>query len=100
MLPIDSRLPVARPPVSREDGCPLADPLFPDADALRAAVDPLPPLGADADELRGSDEPARSEGGCLRGDVGFIGWLGTRQLLESYPRGGPLWTSAPQKPGT
>ena len=96
MLPIDA---AARPVDSAELGCPLGDPLLPDAEALRPGAEPPLPLGADADALRGSDEPPRSEDGCLRGDGGFIGWLGTRQLLESYPRGGRLWTSRPRNPG-
>src|SRR5947208_2643055 len=89
MLPIEG---VARPAGSPEPLRPgplrpLADPLRPEADALPLETAGVLALCADA--LRASDEPC-SEGGRLRGDGGFIGWLGTRRLRESYPRGGGL----------
>jgi len=97
MLPIDG---VARPAgspeslrpdaaVVRPDDAlrPDAEPLRPDADALFEAllldtgVAPPP----DADALFASEEPPRSEGGCLREDGGFIGWLGTRRASRILP---------------
>jgi len=98
MLPIEG---VARPagspePLRPDPLRPLADPLRPEADALPLETAGVLALGADA--LRASDEPPWSEGGRLRGDVGFIGWLGTRRLRESYPRGGRLGAFTGQKP--
>src|SRR5262245_66465768 len=50
----------------------------PDDEPLRLDAGVLPP---DEEALRPSDEPALcSEDAGLRGDVGFIGWLGTRPL--------------------
>ena len=88
MLPIEG---VARPDDDplRPDAEP--DPLRPDADALALDTGVAPP---EADAVFDSDEPPRSEEGGLREDVGFIGWLGTRRLTESYlgcaPLGGPV----------
>jgi hypothetical protein len=42
-------------------------------------------VGTLADALRPSCELLRgSPPACLRADVGFIGWLGTRRYRESY----------------
>src|SRR5262245_37645508 len=101
MLPMD---PLVRPEEGSPEPRPGADPLRPVGDPLRPDAEPLPldagvlPPDADVDPLRGSDEPPRSEDGGLR-DVGFIGWLGTRRLRESYPRRGRLGASTPQKRG-
>jgi hypothetical protein len=83
MLPIDG---VCRPDDGSPDPLrPAGDRLGPDADALRDAdvlaldTGVAPPTVAELDALRGSDEPLPSGRVCLREDVGFIGWLGTRR---------------------
>ena len=116
MLPIDG---VCRPDDGSPDPLrPVGDRLGPDADALRdgdvLALDTgvAPPTVAELDALRGSDEPPPSGRGCLRGDAGLLGWLGTRRyenltlaalrwddLARNRPRIGRLAQRAAVDPG-
>src|SRR5262252_4283507 len=86
-------LPMAAPDLSAgspEPPRPGADPPCAAAVAVRPDADVLPP---EAEPLRGSEEPPRwSAPGGFRGDVGFMGWLGTRRLTRILPRRGALGT--------